>query len=170
MSVIDTEATAALRDLSRVTTLVEVAEDLEGRDEALQPLARRLRDAVSSQWEAIPPMRLSVAASVLGVDVKTVRAWMERGLLERASSASTSRMLVTAPSVWLVMDALSALREAGQTRGLAEAVMRRLRDDDLAADPEFAEGIAQWRAGLLADPIVLPEDDADDAAGEPASA
>ena len=127
--------------LDDVAKLHEVAGTLPEGDERAQAL-----ESVAERWLASAPgMRPSIAASLLGLSEPTVRAWVKRGIL-RARSARP-RLLLDPASVLEVRRLVADLRRAGKSRGLLDEVYNRLADEQLLADLDLAESLAQMRRG-----------------------
>jgi hypothetical protein len=115
----------------------ELDEASPTRVELLEFAARELREA--------PAVRVSVAAQLLGLDAKTVRAWASEGVLHRVETTGHQRLdLGRIHEVWSLV---RQLREAGKQRGLLDEVYRRLQDDALLNSPEFNEGWEQYLRG-----------------------
>ena len=136
MSVIDErEALTALFD--DVTELHKVARTLPSDDER----ARTLESVASRRLASAPGMRLSIAASLLGLSEPTTRLWARRGIFRVRSSKP--RLLLDPTSVMEVRMLVALLREAGQSRGLLDEVYNRLSDEQQRADPDLAESLKQ---------------------------
>ena len=91
-----------------------------------------------------------IAAKILGLSEKTVRAWADAGLL--ATRQRSPRLLLDVPSVHRVSHVLRELREEGLERDLLEHVWHRLEDQALLDREDLRESIAQLLRG---DVIVL---------------
>jgi hypothetical protein len=91
------------------------------------PLTEALeRLSLAAEQVAVP---LSQAAAHLQVSVPTVRAWVVRGVLDEVSH-STVRS-VSAASLGRALDAVHAVREAGDSKRELARVAERLRDEVL---------------------------------------
>jgi hypothetical protein len=138
---VETELRQA-RDLFDGVTLLERAaaeldESSPTREELLAFARRQLAEAA--------PVRVSVAAGLLGMDAKTVRAWIAHGVLRPTDSTGYQRLeLDRVHQVWSLV---RRLRDAKKVRGLLDEVWRRLMDDALINSAEFQESLAQMRRG-----------------------
>lgn len=140
MSVMDErEALTALFD--DVTKLHKVAKTLPADDER----AQTLESVANRRLASAPGMRLSIAASLLGMSEPTTRVWAKRGIFRVRSSKP--RLLLDPTSVMEVRQLVAMLREAGQSRGLLDEVYNRLVDEQQLADPDLAESLEQMHRG-----------------------
>ena len=125
----------AVRDLfARVDEVLDVARTLEG--EHPQEAARLVHvshDALSSAG----PVRVPIAARILLVSDKTVRAWVDDGLL--LPRAVRPRLLLDAERLHTVLHFLGDLRAAGQDRDFRDNLWNRLQDEALLDGPDLAE-------------------------------
>lgn len=94
-------------------------------------------------------MRLSVAGKLLGLSVPTIRAWINRGLLDEISDSSPR--LVTLQSVLEVRPLVRELRELGRDRNLLEAVLARAEDERALSDRKLRRSLDEMRSGKLID-------------------
>ena len=118
------------------------------------PLASALdRLSAAAEQVAVP---LSQAAMHLRVTVPTVRAWLDRGILEEVTAASVRS--VSAASLGRALDAVHAVREAGDSKREIGRVAERLRDQIL-----HSEALAAWQADRQngATPTVVTDDELD---------
>lgn len=140
MSVL-TEETSTQATLDRVEEIEDVAMSFPRED----PRRERLLRVARAELAAIATVRPRTAAVLLGLNEKTVRAWVAEGVLTPATSSP--RLLldpVTLHEVWhLVRD----LREAGTTRGLLDEVYRRLSDAAILEREDLQVSLAQMRRG-----------------------
>ena len=95
-------------------------------------------------------VRPVIAAKVLGLSEKTVRAWAAAGLL--STRQRSPRLLLDVPSVHAISHVLREVRASGLDRDLLEHVWRRLEDQALLDRDDLRESIDQLRAG---DVVVL---------------
>lgn len=102
---------------------------------------RRLADA--------PSVRLSVAGKLLELSVPTVRAWIDRGLLEEVRDSSPRR--VTLQSVLEVRPLLRELRALGRDRNLLEAILAQVEDERAFSDRKLRKSLDEMRSGKLID-------------------
>lgn len=129
VTVIEVEERATRSALERVEMIEAVAADLDAAEDGEH--AAVLRGVVAMEWEAVAPVRVRIAASILGLSGRTVRAWVREGVLEA---------VVTEP------------------RGLLDEVWRRVSDAHTLADPDLVESLAQMRRGETG--VVLARADA----------
>lgn len=117
------ESSQAYDLIERIETLERIAESLPDEDD------RRLAllGLVEKDLASAHPLRPRVAAEVLDISEKTVRAWTREGVLKRADGQS-SRVLLDAQRVHQVLGMVKDLRAAGKTVGLLDEVHRRLVD------------------------------------------
>lgn len=142
MTAVASETTNALELLARVETLESVAHSLpEGDDRRAQLLDLVVKDLTSAA-----PMRPRVAAELLGLSEKTVRAWVEESVHLRAATSSP-RLLLDVQRVHDVLHLVNDLREAGNTTGLLDEVYRQLVDAAWLERSDLAESLAQMRRG-----------------------
>lgn len=127
--------------LGRVEEIEEIAKTLPQQDD------RRARlDRVAHQTlVASPPVRPRIAALVLGLTEKTVRAWVSEGVL--AAQAGSSSLRLEPGRLHEVWHLVRDLREAGKTRGLLDEVHRRLADQALLDRLDLQESLEQMRRG-----------------------
>lgn len=130
----------------RVETIEEVADTLPEDDDRRAKLLAVSRETLAEEGTVRPV----IAAKILGLSEKTVRAWAVAGLLSARQQAP--RLLLDVPSVHAVSHVLREIRADGLGRDLLEHVWRRLEDQALLdrADPQ--ESIEQMRRG---DVVVL---------------
>jgi hypothetical protein len=140
MSVL-TEETSTQATLDRVEEIEDVAMTFPADD----PRRERLLRVAHAELAAAAPVRPRTAAGLLGLNEKTVRAWVTEGVLSAA--ATSPRLLldpVTLHGVWhLVRD----LRDAGANRGLLDEVYRRLSDAALLERDDLQSSLAQMGRG-----------------------
>jgi hypothetical protein len=139
--------------LERVETIEEVAGTLPEGDDRRARLLAVSRDALAEEGSVRP----IIAAKILGLSEKTVRAWAAAGLL--AARQQSPRLLLDVPSVHAISHVLRDIRSDGLDRDLLEHVWHRLEDQALLDRTDLAESIDQLRRG---DVVVLrPPDLAD---------
>src|SRR5579863_7597467 len=90
-------------------------------------------------------IRPVIAARLLGLSEKTVRAWATAGVL--AVAGHSPRLLLDVRSVHAVSHLLSELRAAGQDRDLLDQVWRRLEDAALLDRDDLRDSLDQMRRG-----------------------
>lgn len=123
----------------RVETVEEVAGTLSKDDER----RARLLAVTDSELAEEAAMRPVIAARLLGLSEKTIRAWAANGVLTVAQVKP--RLLLDVRSVHAVSHILKDLRARGKDRDLLEEVWRRLNDAALLARADLAESIEQMR-------------------------
>ena len=143
---VSAEERRILNLFERVETIEEVAVTLPEGDDRRTRLLALSRDALAEE-AAVRPV---IAAKILGLSEKTVRAWADAGLL--ATRQRSPRLLLDVPSVHLVSHVLRELREEGLERDLLEHVWHRLEDQALLDREDLRESISQLQQG---DVVVL---------------
>ncbi|WP_164701488.1 hypothetical protein [Modestobacter sp. KNN46-3] len=133
------EESDLLAALDRVEKIETVAATLDGDRRAT------LRQVVEDTLAHTPPVRPRIAASILGLTEKTVRAWAAEGVL--ASTTKQPRLLLDAARLHQVLHLVRDLRAAGKQRGLLDEVYRRLADSALLDREDLAESLEQMRRG-----------------------
>jgi hypothetical protein len=107
--------------------------------------AQTLESVASHRLASAPGIRPSIAALMLGLSEPTVRDWTKRGILRIRNRKP--RLLLDPASVLQVRQLVAELRQAGQIRGLLEAVYDRLADEQLLADPDLIKSLEQMHRG-----------------------
>ena len=151
---VSAEERRILNLFERVETIEEVAVTLPEGDDRRARLLALSRDALAEE-AAVRPV---IAAKILGLSEKTVRAWADAGLL--ATRQRSPRLLLDVPSVHLVSHVLRELREEGLERDLLEHVWRRLEDQALLDREDLRESISQLQRGDVV--ILRPSGDTED--------
>jgi DNA-binding transcriptional MerR regulator len=137
------EETRQARDLiQRVETLEGVANSLPEQDERRDTLLHVVEQDLA-QARALRPR---IAAELLGLSERTVRAWVKEGVLTQAD-ASSRRLLLDVRRVHEVLHVVTALRTAGRTTGLLDEVHRRLVDETWLDRHDLAESLEQMQRG-----------------------
>jgi tRNA A37 N6-isopentenylltransferase MiaA len=127
--------------LERVEALEKVAATFERDD----PRRKTLLDAVADQLRDAPPVRPVIAAEILNLTEKTVRAWAHEGVLTVASTKP--RLLLDAERLHAIGRLVQDLRRTGKQRGLLDEVWARLSDEALLDQADLAESLGQMRRG-----------------------
>jgi DNA-binding transcriptional MerR regulator len=127
--------------LHRVETVEDVARTLPEDDERRATLL----DVSNAALEEEGTIRPVIAARLLGLSDKTIRAWASEGVL--ATAQRTPRLLLDLRSVHEISHIVSDLREHGRDRDLLDEVWRRLNDAALLERADLQESIAQMRRG-----------------------
>lgn len=128
--------------VEEVDKVEEVEEAVSaGRAEAALKAAQSLKRNVITQT---PPVRLSVAAELLGISVPTARAWADEGILELRGE---SPQRVSFGSVVRVRPIIRELKRQGQNRDLLAMVIARLEDQETLEDELLIRSLEEMRAG-----------------------
>jgi hypothetical protein len=131
-----------LRSLfERVEVVEDVARTLPEDDQRRATLLA-VSDSALAEEATIRPV---IAARLLGLSEKSVRAWAAAGVLTVARRSP--RLLLDVRSVHAVSHLVSELRAAGQDRDLLDRVWRRLEDAALLDRDDLRESVAQMRRG-----------------------
>ncbi len=125
----------------RVEAVEDVARTLPEGDERRAKLLA-VSNATLEDEGTIRPV---IAARLLGLSEKTVRAWAAQGVLTVAQRVP--RLLLDMQSVHAVSHIVRDLRDAGKDRDLLDEVWRRLSDEALLERPGLKESIEQMRRG-----------------------
>jgi hypothetical protein len=125
----------------RVEAVEDVAATFDDDDERRAKLLEVL-DATLADEGTIRPV---IAARLLGLSEKTMRAWAKAGVLEVAQRKP--RLLLDVRSVHTVSHILRDLRAHGKDRDLLEEVWRRLSDTALLERGDLRESVEQMRRG-----------------------
>jgi hypothetical protein len=125
----------------RVETVEDVAKTLPEDDERRAKLLAVSNAALAEEGTVRPV----IAARLLGLSEKTVRAWANQGVLAVAQKAP--RLLLDVRSVHEVSHIVRDLRALGRDRDLLDEVWRRLSDAALLEHPGLRESIEQMRRG-----------------------
>jgi DNA-binding transcriptional MerR regulator len=127
--------------LNRVETVEDVARTLPEDDER----RARLLDVSNAALREEGTIRPVIAARLLGMSEKTIRAWASEGVL--ATAQRTPRLLLDLRSVHEISHIVSELRGHGRDRDLLDEVWRRLNDAALLERADLQESIAQMHRG-----------------------
>ena len=133
---------------SRVRSLferVETVEDVAGTLAADDERRARLLAVSNSALSEEATIRPVIAARLLGLSEKTIRAWAADGVLSVA--ARKPRLLLDVHAVHVISHILRDLRAGGRDRDLLDEVWRRLSDAALLERDELKESIEQMRHG-----------------------
>jgi hypothetical protein len=125
----------------RVEAVEEVAETLADDDERRAKLLA-VSNAALAEEGTIRPV---IAARLLGLSERTVRAWAAEGVLTIAQR--TPRLLLDVQSVHAISHIIRELRSLGKDRDLLDEVWRRLADAALLERDDLQESIGQMRRG-----------------------
>lgn len=127
--------------IERVETIEEVAGTLPEDDDRRARLLAVSRDALAEEGIVRPV----IAAKILGLSEKTVRAWAAAGLL--TAGQRSPRLLLDLPSVHAISHALREIRADGLDRDLLEHVWHCLEDRALLDPADLRESVEQLRRG-----------------------
>jgi hypothetical protein len=125
----------------RVETVEAVARTLDEGDER----RARLLAVSDSELAAEATIRPVIAARLLGLSEKTIRAWAAEGVLLVAQRKP--RLLLDVRGVHVISHILRDLRSHGKDRDLLDEVWRRLSDAALLERADLKESIGQMRRG-----------------------
>jgi DNA-binding transcriptional MerR regulator len=135
----------------RVEAIEEVANTLPEGDDRRAKLLAVSRDALAEEGSVRPV----IAAKILGLSEKTVRAWAAAGLL--STRQRSPRLLLDVRSVHEIGHILRAVRADGLDRDLVEHVWHRLEDQALLNRADLQESIEQLRRGEVVVPRPAPD-------------
>lgn len=125
----------------RAETVEDVARTLPEEDERRARLLE-VSNATLADGGAIRPV---IAARLLGLSEKTIRAWVSQGVI--TATRRSPRLLLDPHSVHLVSHILRELREHRKDRDLLDEVWRRLNDSALLERADMQESIEQMHRG-----------------------
>ena len=139
------------RELSEyvIGQAVEQLDALDGattalRDGAVDSAGNHLRRAEDNILHLELAVPVSLAATLLGVSERTVRDWIEAGILE---VASTRPVVLAFKSVAEVRRELQRLRREGNNPNVRRALLHRIEDRTTLEQPRLQESIEQMRSG-----------------------
>ncbi len=130
----------ALKAVARVEEVEAIADRNPNPDDA-----RALHILVEDLIRELPPMRPLIAADLLRLSEKTVRAWVSQGVLTPVQEEP--RLTLEPSSVIHVARLLKQLRANGRNRNLLNEVYYRLADEQLANSDDFKTSLQQARQG-----------------------
>jgi hypothetical protein len=144
----------AVRDLfARVDEVLDVAHSIEGE----RPKdAARLVYVSHGVLSSAEPVRVPIAARILLVSDKTVRAWAGDGLL--TPRAVRPRLLLDAERLHTVLHFLYDLRAAGQDRDFRDNLWNRLQDEALLDRADLTESLSELNAGNVRPALTSDEE------------
>lgn len=128
--------------LGRVAAVEDVARSLPVGDER----RTRLLEVTSEALAEAGTIRPVIAARLLGLAEKTIRAWASQCVISVADESPSPRLLLDLASVHEISQ-LDQLREHGKDRDLLAEVWRRLNDAALIERADLQESIGQMRQG-----------------------
>jgi hypothetical protein len=125
----------------RVETVEDVANTLAEDDERRTKLLAVSNDALADE-STIRPI---IAARVLGLSEKTVRAWAKQGVLTVVRRSP--RLLLDVQSVHMISHLIRDLRAAGRDRDLLDEVWHRLSDTVVLERDDLRKSLDQMHRG-----------------------
>jgi DNA-binding transcriptional MerR regulator len=125
----------------RVEAVEDVARTLPEDDERRAKLLEVSSAALADEGTIRPV----IAARLLGLSEKTVRAWTSQGVI--AAAQRSPRLLLDLQSVHEVSHIVRELRAHGRDRELLDEVWRRLSDAALLERADLRESIEQMQRG-----------------------
>jgi hypothetical protein len=132
----------------RIRALFEHVEGIEAVASTLaEPDERRQRllDIAAELLAGAGAIRPVIAASLLELSDKTIRAWTREGVLKAVGSGPN--LTLDPLRVHEVMHLVRELRANGQDRNLLDAVWYRLSDQALLDRDDLRESLEQMRRG-----------------------
>jgi hypothetical protein len=152
-STIEREEEQVRELFERVDAVVGVAQVIEGDHPGeAEKLLRVSRDALSQA----APVRVPIAARLLLVSDKTVRVWVNEGVL--TFHPQHPRLLLDTERLHEVLQFVRELRARGQDRDLLTSLWQRLQDQALLDRDDLAESLEQMRAGQATPALTLEEE------------
>jgi len=124
---------------------VEQIEDVANTLAADDPRRRTLSHVVRQELSAAEAVRPVIAAALLGLTEKTVRAWVHEGVL--TARTERPRLLLDPSRLHDVWHLVRDLKAAGQHRGLLEELYHRLADAALLEREDLQASLEQMRRG-----------------------
>lgn len=126
---------------ARVETIGNVVGTLPDDD----PRRRTLLSVVADELRSADAVRPVIAADLLGLTEKTVRAWVDEGVL--IARTRTPRLLLDPTRLHEVLQIIAEFRAAGNDRRLLAQVYHRLTDDAVRDRADLRQSIAEMRHG-----------------------
>jgi hypothetical protein len=130
------QAVEQLDELDSATTALR-----DGAVDSADNHLRRAEDNILHLDLAVP---VSLAATLLDVSERTVRDWIEAGILEVASTGPTG---LAFKSVAEVRRELHRLRREGTNPNVRRALLHRIEDRATLEQPRLQESLEQMRSG-----------------------
>lgn len=126
---------------SRVKDLDDVARTMPPDD----PRRATLDKVIRAELTEAEPVRPRIAAALLHLTEKTVRAWLSEGVLTAA--VNQPRVLLEPSRLYEVVSLVRDLRSAGRTTGLLDEVFRRLSDSALLEREDLQRSLSETAEG-----------------------
>jgi hypothetical protein len=138
---VDVEHDKTVAMFSGLDEIEAVADTLAADD------SRRIRlfNVVARVLDEADPVRPVIAARLLDLNEKTVRAWANEGVLR--ISIAKPRLLLDVHRVHDVRILVRDLKAAGRTKGLLDEVYRQLADSALLAREDLQGSLAEMQRG-----------------------
>lgn len=124
---------------------VEQIEDVAGTLPFDDPRRHALTAVARQELSAAEPIRPVIAAGLLELTEKTVRAWVSEGVL--TARVERPRLLLDPGRLHDVLHLVRELKAAGKSRGLLDEVYRRLADAALLEREDLQVSLEQMRRG-----------------------
>ncbi len=124
---------------------LDVIEDVARTLPADDVRRARLFNVVVDVLSDAEPVRPVIAARLLHLNEKTVRAWANEGVLK--VSVQRPRLLLDVHRLHEVRHLVQDLRAAGKTAGLLDEVYRRLADSALLDRDDLQDSLAEMQRG-----------------------
>lgn len=152
-STIEREEVQVRELFERVDAVVEVAHVIENdHPSEAEKLLEVSRDALSQA----APVRVPIAAKLLVVSDKTVRAWVNEGVL--TPHTQHPRLMLDTERLHAVLQFVRELRARGRDRDLLKALWQRLQDQALLDRDDLTDSLEQMRAGRATPALTLEEE------------
>jgi hypothetical protein len=152
-STIEREEVQVRELFERVDAVVGVAHVIENdHPSEAEKLLRVSRDTLSQA----APIRVPIAAKLLVVSDKTVRAWVNEGVL--TSHTQHTRLMLDTERLHAVLQFVRELRARGQDRDLLKTLWQRLQDQALLDRDDLTDSLEQMRAGRATPALTLEEE------------
>jgi DNA-binding transcriptional MerR regulator len=144
----------------QVREIFEMVDDVVGVALAIEGdhpgEAARLFKVSRSALSHAAPVRVPIAARLLAISDRTVRAWASEGVL--TSRSQHPRLLLDTERLHDVLRFVRELRARGQDRDLVTSLWQRLQDEALLDRDDLADSLEQMRAGHTVPALTLAEE------------
>jgi|HubBroStandDraft_6_1064221.scaffolds.fasta_scaffold68606_3 hypothetical protein len=154
-STIEREEVQVRELFERVDAVVGVAHVIENDHPGE---AEKLLQVSSDALHQAAPVRVPIAARLLVVSDRTVRAWVNEGVL--TSQTQHPRLLLDTERLHAVLQFVRDLRARGQDRDLLTILWQRLQDQALLDRDDLGDSLEQMRAGRATPALTLEEEQA----------
>ncbi|WP_305787547.1 MerR family transcriptional regulator [Symbioplanes lichenis] len=131
---------------THVFELVDELEDIASTPNLAESVRARLQDLARRELTRSEPVRVAVAAKLLGLSERSVRNWAKEGVLTPAETDSP-RLLLDPERLHEVMRLIKDLRKLGKNRDLIDLVWYRLSDHALLQRGDLLESLEQMARG-----------------------